>query len=237
MIIGGLVTLGLAIIGYGVWSLVIGNFGMAVVRVVMLNLMVRYWCPPKFSMTGIRELVKFASFVTMDRILWYFYSIADVIIIGKVLGNELLGVYSVAKDLARLPMRKVPVILNEVGFAAFSRIQNDKALVSANLKKAARLLGFVAFPVFFGISSVAPELVDVLLGEKWALVLVPLQLLSLVLPLQMLGIVITPALLGIGRPDIGLGNVAIGCIIMPVSFLIGIQWGLVGVSVAWLVAP
>jgi hypothetical protein len=45
-----------------------------------------------------------------------------------------------------------------------------------------------------------------------------------------------PALLGIGRPDRSFRNMINVAVVMLVSFVVGIQWGIVGVSLAWVCA-
>lgn len=230
---GSLVTLACAIYGAGVWSLVIGNLCTTLVRVSALQLRARYPCAPRLSFVGLGRSVSFGGFVTLDRMLWYVYSQSDVFIIGRVLGKELLGFYSVAMHLAALPMTKVAAILNEVGFSAFSRLQHDRPTYRSKFIKAARILALVAFPVFFGISSIAPEVVGVFLGERWQQAVLPMQVLGLVIPLRLVHTMIPTSLFGCGRADLSVWNTATACLLMPTAFLIGVRWGLLGVSLAW----
>lgn len=233
MIAGSFSTLGFALAGKGVWSLVFGQLVSVFLTTVGVNFLVEQWYKPRFSLSGVRKIWKFCGLVTLNRILWFLYSQADTFIIGKLLGKELLGFYSVARDLASMPMDKIMGILNEVGFSAFSRIQHDRNLVNAHLCKAARILSFVAFPIFFGISSITPEVVQVFLGEKWQQCVLPMQVISVIIPLRMLANITTPALFGIGRPDISVYTLLSACVIMPVAFIIGVNWGITGVSLAW----
>ena len=235
LVLASLSTLWFAYNGSGVWSLVYGTLIASMARTLGTLYVSRYFCIPSFSFKGIGEVLNFGGFVTIHRMLYYFYIQADVFIIGKILGKELLGYFSVAVQLASLPMEKFSAILNEVGFSAFSQIQDNKKQVQDHLCKAIRILGVVVFPVFMGISCVAPELVDVFLGEKWQQAAIPLQILSVVMALKMMNIT-DPVLFALGRPDVGVKVLAIGCVLMPAAFLIGVQWGLLGVSLAWLLA-
>jgi O-antigen/teichoic acid export membrane protein len=229
-------TLLLAWLGYGVWALVGGNLANTLVTVIGLNWMAHYRYRPSFAFGGLRRVVHFGGFITLERLFSFLYSQSDVLIIGKLLGKETLGVYSVAMDLASLPMQKSMGLLNEVGFAAFARVQHDPRRVADHLGKVLRVMSFLIFPVFFGITAVAPEIVQVFLGLRWQSVELPLQLLSAVIPLRMLSSLMVPALQGIGRSDINVGNVLIACAIMPVAFLLGSRWGLPGVALAWVMA-
>ena len=99
--------------------------------------------------------------------------ISDKIIGGKLLGKDALGYYAVASHIASLPIQKLGGILNSVAFPAFSQanLQNDG--ISAYLLKATRVMGIISIPMFLGISVIAPELVSLLLGEKWQVVALP----------------------------------------------------------------
>jgi O-antigen/teichoic acid export membrane protein len=225
----------LAYLGLGVWALVYGSLVYTAVQTLGAMLVSRYFCMPRFSFDGIGEALSFGGLITVHRILYYFYNAADAVVMGKIVGQKALGYYSVAMQIACLPMDKFMMILNEVGFSAFATIQDNQQKMNELLCKAVRLLGILVFPVFMGMSCTAPELVDVLLGEKWTLVAVPLQIVSAVMALKMMNIT-DPLLFAMGRPDVGVKALAIGCVIMPIAFYIGAQWGLIGISLSWLIA-
>lgn len=233
---GGVATLAAAWAGLGVWSLAIGNLVIYSCLAIGFNIASPFLRMPVFRLEGAGQLVRFGGLVTVDRLLWFFYSRADVFIIGKLLGTEVLGVYSVAMHLASLPLQRINSLLNEVALPAFASVQSDLQRARRYLRKALRLIALVAFPVFFGLSSVAPEIVGVILGEQWGGATIAILLLALVMPLRMVSSLITTSLLGLGRVDVSVTNHAIGAVLLPLAFLVGCQGGLVGVCVAWLVA-
>jgi len=235
-VVGSLTTLGFAAAGFGVWALVWGNLAITVWRTAGLNLMCPFVHWPDFSVKGTRALLFFGGNVTVARVLWFFYSQADVLVAGKLLGTELLGIYSIAMHFAGLPVRKISSVINQVSFPAFARVQADREKFASHFILATRALSFVAFPVLWGISCTAPELVRVLLGTKWEAAALPMQLLALIMPLYMMAPFMNSAAQGLGRMDIVLKQVLLASIVMPISFLIGSQWGIVGLSLAWVVA-
>jgi O-antigen/teichoic acid export membrane protein len=127
-------------------------------------------------------------------------------------------------------------MLNEVAFSAYSSVQSDRVKLRSHYCKAARLSSFFAFPVFLGISAIAPEAVPLILGDKWIETIIPLQLIAVVVPLRQLSIINTPALMGIGRPDLNVVNLLFALAIMPTAFVVGSNWGLTGVAWAWVCA-
>ena len=232
---GSIVTLILALLGMGVWALVIGWITMRVVHLLILWYLRPYFRRPRFGFKRMLPILAFSGRVTISQILWYFYAhSAASLVVGKVMGKVMLGYFDVALYLACLPMEKVGGIINRVAFPAFSSIQENVDLVGRHYLKAVRILCFIAFPVFWGISSVAPELVGVFLGQKWALAELPLALLALVIPFRMVRNLMAPALIGLGRADVELRNELVAMAFLPVSFLVGVNWGLLGVSLAWV---
>lgn len=232
---GSIATLILALLGMGVWSLVFGWITIRATDLIIKLYLRPYLLHPRFSFKGMMPILTFSGRVTVSRMLWYFYaSAAASLIVGKVMGTEMLGYFNVALLLACLPMEKVGGIINQVVFPAFSKIQDDINLVARHYLKAVRILSFIAFPIFWGISSIAPEIVGVLLGQKWALAEVPLLLLALIVPFRMVNNLMSPVLLGLGRADVNLRNNIIAVALLPVSFLVGVNWGLLGVSLVWV---
>ncbi|MEO0972268.1 MAG: oligosaccharide flippase family protein, partial [Pseudomonadota bacterium] len=94
MITGSLISLAFALSGAGVWALVWGSVGATLVRSIGMNAAARYFTWPRFALRGLGDVVSFGGQVTINRVLWYFYAQADVFIIGRLLGKEVLGVYA-----------------------------------------------------------------------------------------------------------------------------------------------
>ena len=227
-------TLVLALAGAGVWALVWGSLAATLCRTVGLNLLSPFARWPVFGFRGTSQLLAFGGNVTATRIMWFFYSQADIIIGGRILGKDLLGLYSVAMHLASLPARKSSAIINQVSFPAFARIQDDRQRYASSFLLAVRSLSFVLFPVLWGMSSVAPEMVSVLLGDKWTSATVPFQLLALIMPIHMFAPFMNTAAQGIGRADIAAKQVFVSSLVMPTAFMVGSHWGLTGLAMAWL---
>jgi teichuronic acid exporter len=236
LVIGSITTLVLALTGYGVWALIWGTLATTATRMIGLNLITRNLVWPSFSLRGMGKHVAFGGFVTTDRGLWFMFSESDKFIGGKLLGNQLLGYYAVASQLASLPIHKISGLLNSVAFPAFSHAHANTSAetVSNYLLKATRILGIAAFPVFFGMSSVAEPLIASLLGEKWLPAAPLLQLLGLVMPFRLLSNIFPPLLWGIGNPATSASNFLIAALLMPVAFYIGARWGVIGLAYAWL---
>ena len=229
------VTLVLAFANFGVWALIAGFLVGQLSTSIGLRI-VGARPSPRLGFARAKLLLGFSSWMVGIRVLWYLYINSATFIIGKVLGPQALGAYSVAYELSTLPMQKVTGIINLVTFSAYSKLQADRARFLYAFEKGVRLLSAISFPVFFGISCVGPEIVKVFLGSKWAAAIFPIQLLSLIVPLNMLSNMFAPAVAGLGFPRATLKYTLAGCIIMPAAVLIGTRFGLNGVAIGWVLA-
>ena len=230
-------TLFMALAGAGIWALVAGSMVGQAFRTIGINCLSPFPHWPDYSVRGMRSLLRFGGNFTAVQVFWMFLSQVDVLICAKLLGNEVLGFYSVAMQLASLPSQRISGLVNQVAFPTFSRMQDELVKVGENVLSGVRLLSFFSFPVLWGMSSVAPEIVVVILGEKWALTTVPLQALTLIMPLRIVGNFVATAVQGIGRSDIVLRSVVWASFVMPPVLIVGVYgWGFLGLSLAWLVA-
>lgn len=235
-IAGGAATLGLALTGFGVWSLIYGSLLAITWRTIGINFVRPFLHLPSLGFKGLGKLFAFGGYVAVSRMLQYLYLQSDLVIGGRFLGKEQIGYYSVGMHLASLPMQRISVILNEVAFPAFASIQDERERVGIYLLRSIRLLSLFGFSVFWGIAAVAPEIVSVLLGDKWEPAILPLQLLALVMPVRMIGQLMPPTLQGVGKAKLVARNQLLACIVLTIAFLVGVQFGIVGLSAAWLIA-
>ncbi len=237
-VVGNALTLALALAGFGAWALVLGTLLATPIRAGLLFASASRFYGPSFRLAGARRLWRFGGGVLATRVIWYWMSQADVLIAGRWLGKEALGFYSVAVHLASLPMQRTAGLINGVAFAAFAKIQHDRAAVAVNTKLAVRLMAFVTFPVLWGIAAVAPELVELAIGPAWQPSILPLTLVALTIPFRMIGSVISTTIMSTGRVDVALVTTIVGAIVAPPLFWFGARHGIVGLAYAWLaVAP
>jgi teichuronic acid exporter len=234
-VISSVLVLALAVAGAGAWALVAGLLSGSALRLAAYNYAAPFFRPPRFAFREISGILRTGWLRTGESVLWYFYSTSDVFIIGKVLGTEILGVYSVARDFAALPVEKLGLVITPVAFPAFVQVQHDHAAALGYLRKAMRLLAFMMFPIFFGLSAVAPWITDLMLGPQWNDAAVPLTILAVAIAFRPIGLLVSPFLIATGQFVASFKNTLFASVLFPTAFLIGSYWGLLGVCTAWLI--
>lgn len=235
-LIGAGVALGGALAGWGVWALVWAPIALFTARALGLTIAARSWMWPSFDFRGAGSIARYGGLIAVGQFFGFVQSQADILVAGRWFDAHLVGIYTTALLLTQIFNNKVVPPLNEVAFAAYARMQNDRSALAAGFTRSTRAIMVAAMPFFFGLAAVAEPLVLTLLGEKWREIVPLLLPLALAMPFWTLFTLLRPATDALGRPGIASGNAAAGALLMPVVFLIGAQWGIMGIAWAWLIA-
>lgn len=229
------ITCGAAFAGWEVWALATGQAAVAILRPTFLISKFGI-LPPAFGYKGLESLISFGSTLTINRIVWYFFSQADTLIAGKLLGKEALGPYAVAASLAAMPLEKISSIANQVIFSTFSRLQNQNEKISEATIRTVELTCLISFPLSWGLATTAQDFVPLLLGEKWMAAILPLQILAVITPLRIVSSLTSTIAIGTGMPRLDLLNTLTSVVLMIPAFLFGaIYFGIEGLACAWLI--
>ena len=165
--IPALFSIPMAIYGYGVWALVVGNL---VAQIIGLYLLWRKstW-RPKFCYDIVlaKSLFSFGFWVLLESfgawlILW-----GDNLIVGRFLGVHDLGVYRTGWNLVTIIFGLALNPFLPVLYPTFARLQDDLPALKNTFKKVNRILFAAALPIGMGLLLVGPELAQLLFGSKW----------------------------------------------------------------------
>ena len=235
---GSLTTIACALLGLGVWSLVIGTLVLSTLRSIVIIAYNRSAAWPDFStrFEPVRHLMHFSVHMLGNRFLWYCSTSMDLIVLGRLVHSTELGSYSVGANLAAVPSDKAMDAVNRVSFPTLSRMRQTPADFSRTYERILRMLALYGFLVAWGLAAVAPEFVHVVLSEKWRLAVIPLAMLSLAAPIRMLTALQNTVNNAAGFPQISTRVLALTCLVLPVGILIGVHVaGINGAAVSCLV--
>jgi|WetSurMetagenome_2_1015567.scaffolds.fasta_scaffold00113_33 O-antigen/teichoic acid export membrane protein len=170
------ITLFLALYNYGYWALAFGQLVPSVLMAVYVCFRVRWMPGVSYNYSAMKPVMDFGVWNFLKTQLGFVAQHTDRFIIGRWLGTTSLGLYDKALTTAETPYNSVTMNINGVMFSAFSKIREDKKLLRQQFKKSLALLSFINFPIYFGILVIAPYFVISLLGEKWAPMIIPFQI-------------------------------------------------------------
>jgi O-antigen/teichoic acid export membrane protein len=218
--------------GHGVYALVYGTIAGTVIQTLQFMILGLREHKPSFifRVAEIKEFMSFGAYQMGERTINYFNSQIDTILIGKLLGAEALGIYSIAKQLIMRPAQIFNPIITKVTFPMMAKIQDDTERLKNIYLKTIHYLSSVNFPIYALMIVLAPELVMVLFGDRWMDAVPIVQILSIYGALRSTGNPIGSLLLAKGRAKLGFyWNLGL-FFYVPLGVYVSSQWGLIGVS-------
>jgi O-antigen/teichoic acid export membrane protein len=174
--------------------------------------------------------------VLASRAAYYVYSNADQTIVGRMLGKDALGAYSFAMTFSMTAIQEVGAVVTKVVPGVFSATQDRRPELRRYFLLLTELVAFVAFPMGVGLAVTADLVVELVLGPQWAQVVVPLQILCGMAVFTMAQLLVAHVLMWTGQFRVQMWCSVLAASVMPAAFLIGVQFGLVGVAIAWTIA-
>jgi O-antigen/teichoic acid export membrane protein len=230
-----IVTVLLAWLRFGYWSLVLGSLLGCLTACAMTV----YWNRIEFAfphVQGLRRELKFGGQVILSGVAWYAYDNADFGVAGRVLGEVALGNYTVAWTISSAPVEKITNLVTTVTPTFFSAMQTDKAELRRYLLRLSEVISYLTVPAGMGLALVADHLVPVLLGPKWYGAIGPLRLLAVLFAVRSLCTILPNLLTAIGDAAFVMRTTVVSAIIMPLAFLVGSRWGTNGIAATWVIA-
>lgn len=165
-IVGAIVGITLAYMGYGVWSLVLLTLTQAIVFTFQ-NWFFSKWRPSFiFNKKRFRYHFSFGYRMTIASLIDTIYNNSYFIVIGKFFTPTIVGFYSQAENMRLFPVGQISAVMGKVTYPLFSNINSDIQLKSA-YKSTMKLVLFAAIPTMLILVVVAKELFLLLFGQKW----------------------------------------------------------------------
>jgi O-antigen/teichoic acid export membrane protein len=228
-LVSGAVGIVLAIVGFGVWSLVIQQVSASVIR-NFFYWFYSTWRPRLlFSLQALRGMMRFSLSILATGILNRTTEGIYYMVIGKLFSAGDLGIFSRAQQLQGFPSVTLATLVGRVTFPVFSKLQHDPVNFKHGVRKTLTIIAFLICPIMIGISAVAKPLVLVLLTEKWAATIPFLQLLcigGLLFPMEWIR---QQAIQAMGRPDLSLRVEVIKKILLFTGIAVMWRWGIFGI--------
>ncbi len=164
---GGVVAVGMALGGCGVWSLVGQRLGAMGSKAMMLWL-VSEWRPRgRFDGKALRRMAPYSLRLMVTDLITTLYNNISQLFVGKLYSTQLLGYYNQAQKLKDMPVTATLQSVQQVTFPALSQLGGDPEKFRESYRQLLAMVSFLLFPVMAGLIAVAPDMFALLLGEKW----------------------------------------------------------------------
>jgi PST family polysaccharide transporter len=230
--VGGYATvaIGLAVAGFGVWSLVYASLTQSVLSLVAHLVLAPHPLRPSFDRAALAPLLHFGVGTSMSEWMNYIARNGDNFVVGRMLGVESLGLYARAYSLMSLPFTYTTSVMSAVLFPSLSRLQDDQPRLQRAHLLMSRLTAAMSAPMMGTMAVAAAPLILTLYGPRWAGVIAPFQVLCAFGYFRALYHVAGVVAQSAGRVYAELRNQMFYALMVVAGAAIGAVWGVAGVA-------
>lgn len=178
-IISGIIAIGLAFVGFGVWALIAQMLLASMITTVLLWWL-QGWRPTVgFSRPSLRDMYNFGYKLFLSGLLDTIFQNLYVIVIAKLFATTVAGHYFFAKKIKDLVISQLVTAIQNVTYPALATFQDDDIRLKAGYRKIIGITTFLLSPVMLLLAAVAEPLFVFLLPEQWHAATMYLQLMCI----------------------------------------------------------
>ena len=219
--VSGVVGIGMALAGFGVWALVGQQLTSQIISTILLYIYNR-WIPClRFSIESFHELFGFGWKMMVSILLDAVWKELYQVVVGKFYNPATLGQYTRAKHYAQLFSQNLTAVMERVTYPVLSSIQDDKERMVSAYRRMIRTSMFITTVALFSLGAVSEPLIYCMIGPKWHEASTYLPLICITYSLYPLHAINLNMLQVQGRSDLFLGLEVIKKIIALAPLFIG----------------
>ena len=163
----GALGVGLALGGFGAWSLVWQSVANAFVKTAWLWATGHWWPSAGFHMESMRKIWRIGLSVfsssMLNTICLHIYSF----VVGAFYSLSALGIYTQADKWSKMGSASISQVLTASFVPLMSRVQDSPDDFHRYMRKVNRFTAFILFPALLGLAVVGAPLFHLLFGNKW----------------------------------------------------------------------
>lgn len=156
-----------ALIGWGVWALVIQKISNIGINTLVLWFSVE-WRPQKiFSLTRLKKLLSFGWKLLVSSLLDTLYNNLRSLIIGKMYTSTDLAYYNQGRQFPNVIVININTSIDSVLLPTLSQVQDKIEDIRSMTRRAIKISTYIMAPLMMGLAFCADSLVEIILTEKW----------------------------------------------------------------------
>lgn len=230
-ILSAIIGIVFALIGYGIWALIIQYVTNICVSTFILSIVVKWFPKFGFSYQSAKTSFSFGWKLLMASAMNRLYIEIYNLIIGKFFSARALGIYTRGKTFPYTIEYALATTIESVMLPFFSQRQDDLLEIKQLLRSMMRLVSFIACPILLGLAAVSKPLTIILLTEKWIEIIPIFIVFCFGYALAPISSVNLMAINGVGRSDLYLKLEVIKRFVGVVILLITMKYGVLWISI------
>ena len=231
---GGMAGIISALVGLGVWSLVIFQLVNRLVESIIIWIN-SSWRPGwEIKSEEWPDLFRFGGSVTGSHLVNFVNRYGADLIIGLFFGPAAVGLYTLSFRIIRTLVNLFGSVISTVCFPLFSQLQDDQKTGRELFGSLIQQISLLSCPMFIGLALCAEEVVAVFFGDEWRAAVPLIQSLSFIGLLHSLYYLNNAVLLGYGKPQWELGINLLNSVVNTIVFIIAAQWNVMAVACGYV---
>ncbi|MGB9627198.1 MAG: MOP flippase family protein [Thermodesulfobacteriota bacterium] len=232
---GSVVGIVLAFLGASVWSLVFQTLVTGTIITILLWTFSEWKPRFIFCWKDVKSVSRYSLNLFGFHIFNYFSRNADYLLIGRFLGAQNLGYYTIAYRIMFYPIQTISSVIGRVMFPVYSQIQNDNIQFRNIYLSVTASIAVFTFPIMVGLWGISRLFTITLLGSKWEPIIYLLKILAPVGMVQSIITTVGTIYQAKGRTDwmLRLG-IVVGFSTI-IAFVIGLKWGITGIAISYAI--
>ena len=224
--LSGIIGIGMALTGFGVWSLVVQQLTSQAVTTVLLYIYNRWMPRLRFSMESFHDLFGFGWKMMLSGVLDSVWKESYQMVVGKVYTPGALGQYTRAKQFSSLFSSNLTAVIQRVTYPVLSNIQDDRQRMVSAYRRIIKVTMFVTATGMFFLAAVSEPMLYCLIGPQWHEASTYLPLICLNSTLYPLHAINLNMLQVQGRSDLFLGLEIVKKLIGLIPLAVCVFWGI-----------
>lgn len=167
VIVGGVVGITLALNGGGIWALVAQRLAQVGTNFLLAWFSVGWRPGLGVTWGGLHRITGFTRDVLALRASELASTQVPAVLIGATAGPVALGYFAIAWRMVEITSFLIVAPLRMAAQSTFAALRRGAGDPSAMLLRLAQLTGFLAFPIFAGLSALAAPFVALVVGPQW----------------------------------------------------------------------
>lgn len=223
----------LAINGYGVLALVYSALLQYLVQNALYLILglKKYGLKLHFNFGETTPFLKIGMYQVGGQIINYFNRDMDILLIGKFFNSDVLGGYSLAKQLVSRPAQILNPILLKVASPALAKFQENMLQLKTNYLKLVGWVGKLNFAVYGAVALFAPIIVQLFYGTGFEEINPLVRILSVYMIFRAIGNPVGSLVIATGKTHLEFLWNMITLLVLPIFIYSGSIMGIE--EVAW----
>lgn len=229
-VVSNLSCIGLAYLGFGVWSLILGGMVSPFVTIPLFAMLAKWRPGISLNFARAQDIARYGLLVSATDIIVFLRERASTFILSRSLGPAAVGLYNKGESLAAMPNGFITGSVYQVLFRALASEQDDLDKARYMFYRSITLVAVYGTPFYIGLLWVAEPLIVGVYGEKWAEAAGPLKILVAAWPFWMLDMLSGAVLAAFAWLHKEVVSQTATLIVTCIAILIGLKFGIEGVA-------